>query len=79
MTVKGIEGTKYLKAEALFIATGVVPNTDNLKVIASDIKTDTRGFIKVNENFETNVPGIYAFGDVTGRHLFRHTGTSPLI
>jgi mycothione reductase len=62
-----------IEAEMLFLGTGVVSNADVLNVQATGIATDQSGFIVVNEFLETNVPGIYAFGDITGRHMFRHT------
>lgn len=49
VTFSGVEGVAELKAESLFIATGVVPNTDNLRVNAGGIKTDQNGFIIVDE------------------------------
>jgi dihydrolipoamide dehydrogenase len=61
------------QADALFMATGMQPNTDLLKCENTDIELDDRGFIKVNDHFETSVPGIYAFGDILGRYMFRHT------
>jgi len=51
---------------ASLIATGRTPNTDSLNVSARELPSTKRGFIKVNEKLETNVPGIYALGD-TGR------------
>ena len=62
------------QADSLFMATGMQPNTDLLKCKENtDIELDERGFIKVNDHFETSVPGVYAFGDILGRYMFRHT------
>lgn len=58
-------------AEALLIATGVTPNV--LDACQTGVDLSASGFIKVNDSFQTNVNGIYAFGDVIGRHLYRHT------
>jgi mycothione reductase len=49
VTFSGVPGITELKAEALFVATGVTPNTDILKVSAAGVLTDHRGFIKVDE------------------------------
>jgi pyruvate/2-oxoglutarate dehydrogenase complex dihydrolipoamide dehydrogenase (E3) component len=60
------QGERTLSGSHLLVATGRVPNTDRLKPEAAGIKLDRRGFIPVNERLETNVPGIYALGDVNG-------------
>jgi pyruvate/2-oxoglutarate dehydrogenase complex dihydrolipoamide dehydrogenase (E3) component len=61
-----------LSGTHLLLAAGRVPQTDNLQPQASGIATDAHGFIKVNEYLETNVPGIYALGDVKGGPAFTH-------
>jgi dihydrolipoamide dehydrogenase len=62
-----------LEAEALLVATGVVPNSDTLALENTSIKTNDKGFIEVNEYLETAEPGVYALGDVIGHYLFRHS------
>jgi len=57
---------RTLEADALLVATGIRPNTDDLGLEQAGVKTDERGFIVVDERQETNVPGVYAAGDVTG-------------
>src|SRR6266853_5898730 len=54
------------------MAAGRVPNTDWLNLDAAGVQTDKRGFIQVNEKLETNVPGIYALGDIKGGPAFTH-------
>ncbi len=63
-----IEGTHIL------VATGRTPNTDesNLDVAMAGIKTNKAGYIEVDKYLETNVEGVYAFGDIIGRYLFKH-------
>jgi dihydrolipoamide dehydrogenase len=61
------------KAEMLFLGTGMQSNADLLNVSATGVKTDSKGFVQVNEFLESTVPGIWALGDITGRHMFRHT------
>jgi pyruvate/2-oxoglutarate dehydrogenase complex dihydrolipoamide dehydrogenase (E3) component len=56
----------------LLVAVGRVPNTDRLNLAAAGVETDKVGFIKVNPKLETNVPGIYAVGDVKGGAAFTH-------
>ena len=55
-----------LEADALLVATGIRPNTDDLGLEKAGVKTDERGFIVVDERQETTVKGVYAAGDVTG-------------
>ncbi len=57
----------------LLLAVGRVPNTDDLGLDLADIATDDRGFILVDDHLATNVPGIWALGDVNGRGAFTHT------
>lgn len=57
-----------LKIDGIFISTGQKPNTEFLKGI---IKTDENGFIIVNEKMETNVPGVFACGDVIKKSLYQ--------
>ncbi len=59
--------------DALFMATGVAPNTDNLGLENTPIATYERGYIEVNEYLETKSPGVYAIGDCIGTYLFRHS------
>ncbi|HNR66069.1 MAG TPA: FAD-dependent oxidoreductase, partial [Atribacterota bacterium] len=56
----------------LLVATGRVPNSSNLNLETTGIKTEQRGFIPVNNRLETEVPGIFAIGDVNGEPQFTH-------
>jgi mercuric reductase len=53
-------------ADALFVATGVKPNSENIGLEAVDVETNTNGTIHVDEQFQTTNPDIYAAGDVIG-------------
>jgi mycothione reductase len=59
-------------SERLLVAAGRRPNSDNLMVGNTGIKTDEKGFIVVDEFFETSAKDIWAFGDVIGKKMFRH-------
>jgi mycothione reductase len=59
-------------AARLLVATGRRSNADLLNTEAAGLKLDARGFIEVNERMETNVPGIWAVGDINGRPMFIH-------
>jgi pyruvate/2-oxoglutarate dehydrogenase complex dihydrolipoamide dehydrogenase (E3) component len=72
LTVKTHEGQQTLIGSHLLIAAGRAPNADQLNLEAAGVETDKHGFIKVNERLETNVPGIYALGDVKGGPAFTH-------
>jgi pyruvate/2-oxoglutarate dehydrogenase complex dihydrolipoamide dehydrogenase (E3) component len=56
----------------LLVAAGRTPNTDRLNLPAAGVEADKRGFIKANSALETNVPGIYALGDIKGGPAFTH-------
>ena len=57
----------------LLLAVGRVPNTDDLGLEKAGVKTDARGYIVVDDELRTNVPGIWALGDANGRGAFTHT------
>ena len=72
LTVKTGEKENLLKGSHLLLAVGRQPNTDQLNLQATGVKTDENGFIKVNDRLETSVAGIYALGDVNGGPAFTH-------
>ncbi|MBX7148823.1 dihydrolipoyl dehydrogenase [bacterium] len=61
-----------LTADCVLVAIGRKANTEGLGLDAVGIKKDERGRITVNKNFETNVPGIYAIGDVIAGPMLAH-------
>jgi pyruvate/2-oxoglutarate dehydrogenase complex dihydrolipoamide dehydrogenase (E3) component len=72
LTVRTPAGERTLAGTHLLLAAGRVPNTESLNLAASGINTDERGYVPVNERLETNVPGVYALGDVNGGPAFTH-------
>ncbi len=71
---EGADGmTCEVSGDALLVATGVRPNSDQLGLENTGVTTDKRGFIEVNEFMETKEQGVYALGDVVGTYLFRHS------
>jgi len=70
--VKTPQGDRTLTGSHILVATGRTPNTDKLNLPAAGIKTDAEGYIGVNERLETNVPGVFAVGDVKGGPAFTH-------
>ncbi len=65
-------GKGIVTGSHLLVAVGRVPNTEELGLDKAGIKTDSRGYIPVNERLETGVPGIFAIGDVKGGPAFTH-------
>lgn len=72
LTVQTPAGERTLTGSHLLMAAGRIPNTDSLNLDVAGVQLDKRGFIQVNEQLETNVPGIYALGDVKGGPAFTH-------
>ena len=62
-----------IEGSHLLLATGRQPNTEALDLPAAGVATDARGYIVVDTMLRTNVPGIWALGDVNGRGAFTHT------
>ncbi|MBK1670258.1 mercury(II) reductase [Rhodovibrio sodomensis] len=72
-TADGIElalGDGRTEAEAVLVAAGRRPNTENLGLDELGVSQDARGAVPVDDHMRTNRPGVYAAGDVTGRDEF---------
>jgi pyruvate/2-oxoglutarate dehydrogenase complex dihydrolipoamide dehydrogenase (E3) component len=67
------DASKEVVGSHLLLAIGRVPNTGDLGLDRAGVKTDPRGYILVDEELKTNVPGIWAIGDCNGRGAFTHT------
>lgn len=72
MAVQAADGTRELRGSHLLVATGRRPNTEELGLHEAGVEADAHGFIRVNERLESNVPGIWALGDVKGGPAFTH-------
>jgi pyruvate/2-oxoglutarate dehydrogenase complex dihydrolipoamide dehydrogenase (E3) component len=72
LTVSGDGGEVTVKGSHLLIATGRRPNVDHLNLGAAGVEVDEKGYVKVNDRLETNVPGIYAIGDIKPGPAFTH-------
>lgn len=64
------------KGTDLLIAVGRLPNSDKLNIEAAGVDVDSRGFISVNDVLQTNVPHIFAVGDINGQGAFTHTSVN---
>lgn len=67
-----LDNGEQLKGESLLVATGQKPNTDALNASEAGIALDDKGFVKVDQDFQTSAEGVYAIGDVTGQPAFTH-------
>ncbi|MEE7627246.1 dihydrolipoyl dehydrogenase [Methylobacter sp. Wu8] len=59
------EGTHALRVDKLIVASGRKPNTENLAAAEADLLLDENGYVYVDENCRSNLPGVYAIGDLT--------------
>jgi dihydrolipoamide dehydrogenase len=69
---KSGEGTGEDVADHVLVATGRKPEISGLGLKEVGVETDQRGFVKIDAHFATNVPGIYAIGDVVGGLMLAH-------
>ena len=68
------DDTEQLEVESLLLAIGVVPNLDG--AVSEDLNLElNRGYLKVDENYQTSTPGIYATGDIVGPPWLAHVAT----
>ena len=67
------EGAPEVMGSHLLLAVGRRPNTDDLDLDKAGVRCDARGYVDVDDELRTNVPGIWALGDCNGRGAFTHT------
>jgi dihydrolipoamide dehydrogenase len=73
VVVEGPDGkTREIMAERVLCSIGFKPNSKDIGLEALGVKLDNRGHIVVDDQFKTNVPGIYAIGDVIGGGYLAH-------
>ena len=72
LTIGTARGEQTLQGSHLLVAAGRTPNTEALNLDVAGVHLGARGTIPVSERLETNVPGIYAVGDVNGGPAFTH-------
>ncbi len=75
LKVESSEGVREIDCEKVLVAIGVQANTEELGLERLGLATE-RGFIQIDGNMATNVPGIYAIGDVTGKLLLAHVASA---
>ncbi len=65
-----------LNAEQALIAIGVKPNSGSLGLEKIGVKLDDKGMVEIDDRMATNVPGVWAIGDVTGKLMLAHVGSA---
>ena len=73
--INGPTGAETLEAEQTLVAIGFKPNSENLGLEALGVMLE-RGFIQVDDRMQTNVPGVWAIGDVTGKFMLAHVASA---
>jgi len=73
---QGTGQEQTIQADVVLVAIGVAPNSEGIGLETAGVAIDRRGFIIVDETLRTNVPGIYAIGDVTGKLLLAHVASA---
>jgi dihydrolipoamide dehydrogenase len=76
VTVSANGAEKVLEAEQALVAIGFRPNSKGIGLEEAGVKISERGFVEIDEKMQTNVPGIYAIGDVTGKLMLAHVGSA---
>ena len=75
VTIEGDQGEETLRVDKVLVAVGRQPNTHGSGFENIGIDIDARGFIKVDVHRQTNIPHIYAIGDITGDPMLAHKAT----
>ncbi len=68
-----LKNGKTVLGSHLLVATGRTPNSDKLNLDAIGVNADERGYIPTDEKLQTNIPGVWALGDINKRGAFTHT------
>jgi len=76
VTVSAEGESKVLDAEQALVAIGFRPNSSGLGLDEVGVKISERGFVEIDERMATDVPGIWAIGDVTGKLMLAHVGSA---
>ena len=75
VTVSGPDGSSEIESDKVLAAVGMQGNIEGIGLEELGVGTE-RGFVTINDRMETNVPGIYAIGDVTGKLLLAHVASA---
>jgi len=75
VTITNSAGTTVVECDKVLVAVGMQGNIDGIGLEGVGVKTD-RGYVTVDDKMQTNVPGIYAIGDVNGKMLLAHVASA---
>ncbi|HTQ05935.1 MAG TPA: dihydrolipoyl dehydrogenase [Polyangiaceae bacterium] len=75
VTVSAPDGQKKIECDVVLVAVGMKPRGKGIGLEEIGVTVDPRGFVPANERCETNVPGIYSIGDVSGTPMLAHKAT----
>ncbi len=77
VSIKNDKGRiQEITVEKILVSVGRVPNTQNLGLEDAGVQTTERGFVKVDDKFQSSAPGIYAIGDITEGPLLAHRASA---
>lgn len=76
VTVRDKDGIKKLNCEYILVSAGIKPNSDMIGIEKTNVKLDQQGYIKTDDSMRTNVEGIYAIGDITGKLPLAHVASA---
>jgi len=75
VNVSNAQGKQVIEAEKALVAIGFKPNSRNLGLEALGVAISEKGFIEIDDSMATNVKGIWAIGDVTGKLMLAHVAS----
>jgi len=79
ITFEGPDGTTSVSVDQVIVSIGRAPRTQGIGLESSAIDVDARGYVRVNQNMQTSVPGVYAVGDVVDTPQLAHVAFAEAI
>jgi dihydrolipoamide dehydrogenase len=79
VSISGEKGEQILEAEQVLVAIGFRPNGRGLGLEEIGVKLSERGAVEIDQRMATNIPGVWAIGDVTAKLMLAHVGSAQAI
>lgn len=76
VTVTTVKGDRKIECEYILVSTGIKPNSDRIGIEKAGVRLSERGYIDIDEKMRTNVKGVYAIGDITGKLALAHVASA---